>query len=126
MTSRLDLDFIKTGARVFWGWIISGLMGTLIQVKLAATRALADLAHKSKFNRTKIAEEVDCIPTILDQLRLAEAQLSLVSTIQTRCLRSSSSLQLVPRLRDFLGEQSFRAVQAILQQVTFCAKPPAS
>ena len=86
------------------------------QVKIAATRALGELASKSKFNRTKIAEEVECMPSIVEQLRLADMQLKLTKVIEQRCL-ARSHLGLVARLRDAIGDPSLRLVQNVLQQV---------
>lgn len=91
----------------------------VVQVKLAATRALGELASKSKFNRTKIAEEVECMPAIVEQLRLSDMQHRLTKVIEQRCM-ARSHLGLVARLRDALGEPHLRVVQSVMQQVRYC------
>ena len=93
-------------------------LAKLAQVKLAALRALADLASKTKFSRDKIAEEVDCVPGVLDTLKQAEATHATLALAREKCQHASPET-LPDRLRRGIGEQRVRLIHILLQEVRF-------
>lgn len=89
-----------------------------LQVEIAGTKALADLATKNKNNKVKIAEMPEAIPAIMQQLENAEIHQTLTRALDMQS-KQRGDTPLISSLKTLLDENWLLVLTKLAQEVSF-------
>lgn len=91
-------------------------MACVLQVEIAGTKALADMATKNKNNKTKIAEMPEAIPAIMQQLENAEIHQTLTRALEMQH-KQRGDKALMDCLKQILDENWLLVLTKLAQEV---------
>ncbi len=87
-----------------------------LQVEIAGTKALADMASKNKNNKTKIAEMPEAVPAIMQQLENAEIHQTLTRALEVQA-KQRGDKPLMDCLRHMLDQNWLLVLTKLAQEV---------
>lgn len=87
-----------------------------MQVEIAGTKALADMATKNKNNKTKIAEMPEAVPAIMQQLENAEIHQTLTRALEVQA-KQRADKPLMDSLRQILEQNWLLVLTKLAQEV---------
>ena len=89
---------------------------TFMQVEIAGTKALADMATKNKNNKTKIAEMPEAVPAIMQQLENAEIHQTLTRALEVQA-KQRGDKPLMDSLHQMLDQNWLLVLTKLAQEV---------